>query len=346
MESIALLAAGLRRSWWWFVLIGVPALLGAEVAGRVDVTALPSPLLLRGDATHAYRDPAVVYEQGQFHLFYTFNPPPDPDGKVYWYVAVSRSRDLRHWTEPCLLTPKDQSRNFSSPGNVIRWGGQWMLCLQTYPLPQLFATDPVRFADDTARVFVMRSDDLVAWSEPELLRVKGPQVPVQKMGRMIDPFLLEDAREPGKWWCFFKQNGASRAWSHDLVTWTYDGHFAAGENVCILRDGDEYVLFHSPSNGIGVKRSSDLVHWRDAGLLVLGQPQWSWARQGRLTAGFVLDLRRDPRVGKALMFFHASAYPEKEPRGFWAHCSIGMAWSEDLTTWHWPGQETGTLSPP
>jgi hypothetical protein len=59
--------------------------------------------------------------------------------------------------------------------------------------------------------------------------------------------------------------------------------------------------------------------------------------QGRLTAGFVLDLRKDPAVRKALMFFHASAFSEKT-RGFWANCSLGLAWSDDLKNWSWPAQ--------
>ena len=303
----------------------------------VDLTALTSPVLLRGDDTHAYRDPTAIYHDGEFHLFYTYNPPPDADGRIYWFTAVSTSRDLAHWTEPRLLTPKDQTRNFSSPGNMIRFGDQWVLCLQTYPVPGALKDGPTRYGDDTARLFLMRSTNLVDWSAPELLRIKGPDVPVEKMGRMIDPCLIEDRDDPGKWWCFFKQNGASRSWSRDLKAWTFAGHFPCGENTCIIRDGDVYVLFHSPTNGIGIKRSKDLINWRDEGLLTLGQQDWPWARNGRLTAGFVLDLRRDPAVGKALMFFHASAFTEKT-RGFWANCSLGLAWSDDLKNWSWPAQ--------
>jgi hypothetical protein len=322
------------------VLFGWLALAPAAspVSAAVDLKALASPVLLRGDDTHAYRDPTAIYHQGEFHLFYTYNPPPDADGKVYWFTAVSRSRDLAHWTEPRRITPKDQTRNYSSPGNVIRFRDEWILCLQSYPISGVRAGDPVRFGDASARVFVMRSRDLAQWSAPELLRVKGPDVPVAAMGRMIDPYLIEDRDEPGRWWCFFKQNGASRAWSRDLQTWNYAGHFPAGENVCIIRDGEDYVLFHSPPNGIGVKRSKNLSDWRDEGLLTLGQSEWAWARNGRLTAGFVLDLRRDPAVGRALMFFHASAFPEKSGRGFWANCSVGLAWSDDVRIWSWPGK--------
>jgi hypothetical protein len=222
---------------------------------------------------------------------------------------------------------------------VIRHGEQWVMCLQTYPRPGYRRGDPVRYGDQTARLFLMRSPDLVHWSEPELLRVKGPDMPVEDMGRMIDPYLIEDQEEPGKWWCFYKQNGVSMSWSRDLKTWTYVGRTPGGENACVIRDGGEYVLFCSPGNGIQVKRSTDLKQWRDTGEpITLGQKGWAWAR-GRITAGFVLDLREDSRVGQALMFFHGSYFPERDPRGgFDNYASIGLAWSVDLIAWDWPGE--------
>jgi hypothetical protein len=312
----------------------------AREAASVNLTKLASPVLLRGDDTHAYRDPAVIYHNGLFHLFYSYVPPADPDGSIYWFTAVSTSRDLAHWTEPRLLTPKDQKLNYCSTGNVIRFGDEWVMCVTTYPIPGARKDGPFRIGDESARIFIVRSKNLVDWSAPELMRLKGPDVPVTAMGRMIDGFLFEDRDEPGKWWCFFKQNGASRAWSRDLKTWTFAGHFPCGENTCVIRDDKEYVLFHSPNiiSGMGIKRSTDLVNWRDEeGVLTLGQQDWPWARGGRLSAGFVLDLRGDPAVGKALMFFHASPFPE-ESRGFWANCSLGLAWSDDLKHWSWPGK--------
>ena len=105
----------------------------------------------------------------------------------------------------------DKRLNYSSPGNVIRYEDRWVMCLQTYPVP-----DGGRIGDETARIFTMRSDDLVSWDEPELIAVKGPAVTRKDMGRMIDPYLIEDKDEPGTWWCFYKQNGASMSWSTDL----------------------------------------------------------------------------------------------------------------------------------
>jgi len=157
---------------------------------------------------------------------------------------------------------------------------------------------------------------------------------------MIDPYLVEDKDEPGKWWCFFDTNAANMSWSHDLKTWTYFGRIEAGENVCVLVDGDEYLMFHSPRNGVGVKRSADLRSWRDAGdLITLGQASWPWAR-GRLSAGFVMDLRAEPEIGRYLMFFHGTG-PEDERVIFHTHASLGLAWSDDLVVWDWPGKEGG-----
>ncbi len=292
------------------------------------VDLLTSPVLMRGNATIAYRDPAALYHDGVFHLFYTL-VHNTPDGVAYWHTAVSTSQDLASWTPPRILTPRDVRLNYSSPGNVVRVGDEWLLCLQTYPQP-----NGEKYGNDDARLYLMRSRDLVTWGDPELLKVKGPSIPVEKMGRMIDPFLLRDRDDPAKWWCFYKQNGLSLSSSYDLTEWTYFGHTSAGENVCVLVDRDEYVMFHSPKNGIGVKRSLDLVRWTDADLITLGQKDWSWAR-GRLTAGFVLDLRHEPQVGKYLMFFHGSG-PEDEQTMFTTHCSLGLAWSEDLVNWHWP----------
>jgi hypothetical protein len=104
-----------------------------------------------------------------------------------------------------------------------------------------------------------------------------------------------------------------------------------------LVEGDEYVMFHSPHNGIGVLRSADLKNWRPAGsLITLGQNDWPWAR-GRITAGYVADLRKTAGVGKYVMVFHGTG-PEPEPIKFLTHGCIGIAWSDDLVHWDWPGK--------
>jgi len=298
---------------------------------RLDLSAISSPIIFRGDHKYAYRDPAAIYHDGVFHLYFTLSECA-AEGGYYNMVAHSRTSDLIHWTFPRILTPRDRGLNYSSPGNVIRWEDDWVMCLQTYPTP-----NREDFGDASSRLWIMRSEDLEEWSEPELLRVKGEDVPLEQMGRMIDPYLVEDAGEPGKWWCFYKQNGVSMSHSRDLEVWRYVGHRSAGENVTIIRDGDEYVMFHSPRNGIGVKRSDDLGEWgEDVDLLTLGQTDWPWARS-RLTAATVLDLTDRPRVGKYLMFFHGSDFgADPPPPKAHGRASLALAWSDDLRTWHWP----------
>jgi hypothetical protein len=301
-------------------------------AEKIDLDNISSPILLKGGQTIAYRDPAAIYHEGVFRLFYTYIRPHHDRGH-YWVIAYSKSTDLVNWSEPVAITEVDRTKNFASPGNIIRYGDQWILCMQTYPTPK-----GQKFGDKNCKVWITRSKDLENWSEPEMLMVKGPDVPFEKMGRLIDAYLVQDMHEPAKWWCFFDDNAANMSYSYDLKNWTYFNRVKSGENVCVLTEGDEYIMFHSPKNGVGIKRSKDMVNWEDTGeLITLGQKDWPWA-QGRLSAGFVLDLRDDPNIGKYLLFFHGSG-PEDERTMFSRNCSLGMAWSDDLINWDWPGKK-------
>ena len=121
----------------------------------IDWDAIPAPVFLSGDEYVAHRDPAGHYHDGLFRVFHT-RVHHDADGFYYAFTAVTETRDLIKWTEPKTLTPKDSRLNYSSPGNVIRYNGRWILCLQTYPM-----RDASRFGDETARIFIMDSDDLI-----------------------------------------------------------------------------------------------------------------------------------------------------------------------------------------
>jgi hypothetical protein len=181
----------------------------------------------------------------------------------------------------------------------------------------------------------MQSSDLEHWSEPRLLRVKGPDIRIADMGRMIDPYLVPDKDKAGRWWCFYKQNGVSMSYTGDFENWTYFGRADCGENVCVLTRKDHYLLFHSPSNGIGLKRTPDLKQWKDVTTWTLGQDRWPWA-SARITAGHVLDLRNVQGVGRYVMFFHGSSKKGMQQHRAHGHGTLAMAWSRDLQKWHWP----------
>lgn len=289
------------------------------------IDSVNSSLLIRGDETHAYRDPAVLFRNGRFYLYCTL-VETEADGAVYMYTAAAQSEDLVHWSEPEKLTPRNRALNYSSPGNIVEYDGKYLMCLQTYP-----RENGEKYGNQNARIYTMMSRDGEHWGETCILPVKG-DVPAAEMGRMIDPYLIFD-RKRNLWNCFYKQNGVSRSVSHDLRHWEFCGSIRGGENVSIIEKDGGYYMFHSPQNGIGVKFSEDLEHWQDVGgLLTFGQADWEWAK-GRLTAGFVLPYEEN---GKTLwlMFFHGTG-PEDESVIFDTHACIGLAWSEDLVHWNW-----------
>ena len=132
------------------------------------------------------------------------------EDRQYFYVAVSKSTDFINWSKPKILTKKDNLKNYSSPGNIIKYNDEYYLCVQTYP-----RKDGQIYGNENSRIFTMKSKDLLNWEEPVLLKVKG-DIPESDMGRMIDPYILDDG---DKFICFFKQNGVSFSTSNDLINW-------------------------------------------------------------------------------------------------------------------------------
>ena len=126
------------------------------------------------------------------------------------------------------------------------------------------------------------------------------------------------------------------SYSHDLINWTYSGRTESGENVCVLSENNEYILFHSPANGIGIKKSKDMKSWETWGnLITLGQNEWHWAR-GRITAGYVINMKAVKGIESYLMVFHGSGPLTESEGDFDKNASIGIAWSKDLIIWQWP----------
>ncbi len=129
------------------------------------------------------------------------------------------------------------------------------------------------------------------------------------------------------------------SYTYDFKNWAYFGHTESGENACVLIENNEYALFHSPKNGIAIKRSSILDHWHDWGhLITLGQNQWLWVK-GRITAGAVINLKNNTLFGKYIMFFHGSGPLTEEQGDFDKNASISIAWSNNLLNWDWPGKK-------
>lgn len=272
-------------------------------------------LLFEQTKKYSYRDPAAYIENGTIYLFFTLveNTPE----RQYFYVAMSQSEDFLTWTEPKILTERDTLKNYSSPGNVIKYNGEYYLCLQTYP-----REDGQIYGNENSRIFTMKSKDLLNWEKPALLKVKG-DVPKKEMGRMIDPYLLDDG---DKFICFYKQNGVSFSTSTDLANWKYEGFTACGENVCVIKENDEYLIFNSPDNGINIMATKDLKTFTDVRTLYLNQKNKPWAKD-RITAGFVID------VSSISPYKYAVFYHGDNEDDYLFGASLAVAFSDDLVNW-------------
>jgi len=294
----------------------------------IDFTQLTNPILDRAPAVFV-RDPAVVFHDGVFRCFHTAVEPGE--NRYRLFLDVTESRDLQRWSSPRRLTTSELG--FSSPGNIIRTGGRWTLCVQSYPVPP-----GELFGSDESRLWLMESDDLANWSDPRPVAPQGCQAAWARSPRQIDPYLVA---HDGRYWCFYKAEGSfGLLVSGDLRSWSEaapdrpvlsrddapDG--ATVENPCIVRNGGEFVMFFAPcraGRGIGVARSGDLLDWRD--VCYLDFPALPWASGGP-TAAMVLDLRE--QLGQWLMFFHGDGH---DPHS----AALGLAWSDDLEAWHCPG---------
>lgn len=273
-------------------------------------------LIFKQTKTHSYRDPAAFIKDGTIYLF--FSLVINENGKQYFCTAMSQSTDLLSWSAPVILTEKDTAKNYSSPGNVIEYNGEYYLCLQTYPCP-----NGEKYGNDSSRIFTMKTKDFKSWDTPELIRVKG-NIPEEEMGRMIDPYILKDN---DKFICFFKQNGVSFSESVDMINWKFIGSTDCGENVCVIKDKDEYVIFNSPQNGINLLSTKDFAEFTPISTVYLNQDKKPWAKD-RITAGFVLDISEMNTDYKYAMFYHGDMEDD-----YIFGASLAVAFSNDLRKW-------------
>ncbi|HPO16548.1 MAG TPA: hypothetical protein PLI09_24140 [Candidatus Hydrogenedentes bacterium] len=276
------------------------------------------------------RDPLLVEHQGVYHYYYTAVEPHSSG--FHLSLDEVRSTDLVHWSAPRRLL--DKPDGFSSPGSMIRHKDRWVMALQTYPIPP-----GQTYGSDAARLWLMESADLEHWDAPRPIKPEGCTAHWAKTHRQIDPCVVF---HNDKFWCFYKTDGQiGLLVSPDLQYWeealpdrpvlsrkeTPDK--AGMENVCLVRNGEEWVMFFSPTRpgrGIGAARSDDLIDWRDVHYVDF--PPVSWADNGP-TAPMLLDKRET--MGVWLMVFHGDR-AARSPHGG----ALGLAWSHDLKHWTLP----------
>lgn len=276
------------------------------------------------------RDPLLVEHDGVYRCYYTAAEKLPAGFQLH--LDEIRSTDLVNWSPPRRLL--DGPLGFSSPGSMIRQGGRWIMALQSYPIPP--GHD---WADESARLWLMESDDLEHWDPPRQIKPEGCTANWAKSRRQIDPCVVA---HDGKFWCFYKTDGQLgllvspdlHAWEESLPDRPVLGRKdtpdnATLENVCLLRDGGEWLMFFSPcrdGRGVGVARSRNLLDWH--GVRYLDFPAVDWAHNGP-TAPMVIDRRE--KLGVWLMVFHGEDR-RVNPHG----AALGLAWSRDLDHWTLP----------
>ena len=279
------------------------------------------PIIFNGNEKNAYRDPACYYYNGEYHLFFTVSEKEN--GYMYNRVGHSVSTDLVSFSEPELITVKDCTQNYCSPGNIIKHDDEYLICVTSYPMRAPYSER--YYADETARLFFIKTKNFKTFSLPERIYPKGKETVNE--GRMIDPYVFEKAED--EFLLFFKQNGVSVSKSANLRDWNFIGSVDGGENACVIEDNGKYILIHSPENGIGVKESYDLKTWKDIGVYTLEQESWEWAR-GRLTAAFAMRPKTECEY-KYIVFFHGSR-ADSSPETHGA-ASLAFAYTNDFNTY-------------
>ena len=272
----------------------------------------------------AVRDPALFWHDGVFRCLHT--ALGRRQGAFGLSVDLTESVDLVHWTQPWRVLSSEM--NFCSPGNVIRVGERWLMCLNSYPLDPSGARGA-----EIARLWLAESDDLLVWRHP---RPMCPESFHKTGRRQLDPFLIP---YEGRFWCLYNAGkGLSLIVSDDLYVWhevnrdqpvygpadTPD--FAGVEKPWVVFDGQEFVMFYSvrrAQRGIGTARSRSLVRWRHTGYLDI--PPLPWA-PGGVSGPSVIDCRAEH--GKWIMAYHG-----EHVQG--AGTALGLAWSDDLIHWGW-----------
>ncbi|WP_163538687.1 GH32 C-terminal domain-containing protein [Gracilibacillus sp. YIM 98692] len=183
---------------------------------------------------------APLYFNGQYHLFYQFNPAGPYWGGIHWGHAVSD--DLVHWRDlPIALAPEE---------GAVDPDGSWSgsAVVDDVGIPTLFFTagndsmSPNQMTGLARSTFMKdKNNDLVQWeklSEPVTVQENGIQTEKGKVwyGQFRDPFVFKS----GDKWVQLVSSGIKKGeepiggtalvyTSEDLVNWKYEHPLMIGD---------------------------------------------------------------------------------------------------------------------
>lgn len=236
------------------------------------------------------RDPSVLKTQDGYQIFYSRLNGKNWASTNSWSIAEVFTRDFVHFENDRDISPKGHA----SPGDVIHFGGRWLLPYQTYP------------SAPTQLVF-SESVDLEAWSAPKPFLTGARFLPWNRLKRVIDPTLVLDGETLH---CFFvgsanvtnaagkilRANLLGHAITRDpkLERWEIlttnapllgvserapDGV----ENVMVFRTGDHWTMIYSEglaNQHLALATSGDLISWKLEGPIELPRQKWMMRKYG------------------------------------------------------------------
>lgn len=245
----------------------------------VDVPAYGEPFrpqLSFSPQRNWMNDPnGLVYHDGEYHLFYQYNPNKDTWGDMSWGHAVSP--DLLHWTELPLALPVDKDASgritqmFFSGSAVVdhantsgfgQPGKPAMVAIYTAVFPQGRTPDgkPVR-AGTQAQSLAYSLDRGRTWTQ----YAGNPVIPAPPAPYAAEYREFRDPKmfwyEPGHKWILAtvaaQQHKALFYSSRDLVHWEWTGEFGpAGASSGVWECPD---LVELPVDGDPAKRKWVLI---------------------------------------------------------------------------------------
>jgi sucrose-6-phosphate hydrolase SacC (GH32 family) len=255
----------------------------------LNLCSLTNPVLRRRDNL---RDPSV-YKTGEgYLLFYSRYSSCENDNgeswsrKENWSVASVFTKDFITYQEDRDISPK----GFASPGDLIFWGGRYILPLQSYP------TKPTMLC-------YIESKDLLNWSKPAFFLTEVLDLPWNIEKRAIDPTFVVDGDTLH---CYFvgsddvNYGGHSNLIGHavtgdpDLKRWEIISKTApligcyadapdGAENVVIFKEACQWIMIYSEglkSQHLAYAVSKDLYKWELMGKIDMPKQKWMDIKYG------------------------------------------------------------------
>ena len=212
----------MKNSRRWLSLLVMTLLMSALVSSAQINDEAFRPQFHFTPATGWMNDPnGLVYDNGEYHLFYQHNPKDTKWGSMHWGHAVSP--DLIHWQHlPIALEPDKLGMIFSGSAvidssNTAGFGAGAMVAIFTHD-DTATETQSLAYSTDHGRAWTKYANNPVLKAPGNIRNFRDPKV-----------FWYTSSRDAGHWVMSLAVGNAILFYaSSDLKNWTPTGGFGFG----------------------------------------------------------------------------------------------------------------------